>query len=308
MISKLIFQPFALFAAVLAVSTAGSASWAQAGVIQEIPTDVIFKQGENPVSLKEALADVKAGQVVVLGEQHGSKVQSGQQMQVLTALREMGLSVSVGMEFFSYTHQNEVDQWRNDQLPESEFLKSIEWGQGFPFDAYREQVKFPYLKREYVKALNAPRSLTGKIAQVGVEQLSSEEKALLPPAWHLGNAAYQLRFNELMSSSGHVPSAEILDRYFQAQSTWDETMAWQSEVFLKAHPDQVLVIIVGEFHVQYGGGLPDRLLAHGLKPVSFSLLNLFAVDPSEQAALIAPTKRDGVRAAYVWTSRFDPKL
>jgi uncharacterized iron-regulated protein len=299
MFQKLFLTVFALFLAV------GSA---QGAPIQEIPANLILKNGETPVSLTEALLQVRPGQVVVLGEEHGTMEQAEQQLQILKTLREQGHAVSLGMEFFAYPNQSEVDAWRAGALSEADFLKAVQWGQGFPFDAYRAQVQFPNPGSEFLIALNAPRSLTGQIAKVGIGNLTEAERELLPPDWTLGNAAYRRRFDNLMSGSGHVPTAEVLDRYFAAQSTWDETMAWKAHEFLKLHPEQVLVIVVGEFHVQYGGGLPDRLKAHGLTAHTFSLINLFGATGEEQQAAVAPSSQDGVRADFIWTSRFETRI
>jgi uncharacterized iron-regulated protein len=91
--------------------------------------------------------------------------------------------------------------------------------------------------------------------------------------------------------------------YFAAQSIWDDTMAWRAVEFLKLHPEQTLFIIVGEFHVQYGGGLPDRLRARGLKNViSLSLVNVDGMSADEEKVATEPTA-DGPRADFIWISR-----
>jgi uncharacterized iron-regulated protein len=264
------------------------------------PADRIFSQGLKEVSLNEALSTVKPGQVVILGEEHGSLIQAGQQVSVLKALRNAGLKVSLGMEFFEFPQQSLVDGYHSGALNEADFLQAIKWG-GFPFDAYREQVKFPRFGDEFLIALNAPRSLTGRIAKVGWDGLTEGEKSLLPPGLQLGNAGYRARFEAIMG--GHVPAA-ALERYFQAQCTWDDTMAHQASQFVQRNPDQVLVIIVGEFHVQYGGGLPDRLRARGIQPLTFSLVNLEGLSTQETVDAIQPSKTEGPRADFVWTSQF----
>ncbi len=284
---------FGLFAFILGAADA-----------QNLPANTVFRQGLTEVSLEEALSAVKPGQVVVLGEAHGTTVMADQQMQVLETIRKNGLTVSVGMEFFSYPDQLAVDSWRRGDLAEADFLKKISWGQGFPFSSYRRQVQFPHLMSEFVVALNAPRSLTGKISKSGLESLSPEEQALMPPQFTLGNEAYFRRFQELMMGSGHVPTPAQLNNYFAAQSVWDETMAWKAQEFLQNNPHHVLVIIVGEFHVQYGGGLPDRLKARGLPVTTFSLINLEGLSEVEQSQQVQPSSRDGSRADFVWTSRF----
>lgn len=269
---------------------------------QKLPSDVLFSKGQEVTSLEQALERVRPGQVVVLGEDHGTSVMAKQQLQVLEILRKNGHLVSLGMEFFDYTTQALVDHWRAGNLTEADFLEKVGWGQGFSFDFYREQVQFPNWGAEFVVALNAPRALTGRISKVGLSGLSESERSLLPPQMTVGNAAYFERFKSIMGD--HLPTPEALQRYFEAQSTWDDTMAWQAAEFLRAHPEQTLVIIVGEFHVQYGGGLPDRLKARGVQMTSFSLVNLQGLTESEEQAAVLPSDQFGARADYVWTSRF----
>lgn len=267
-----------------------------------ISDNLIYKQGVDPVSLEQALLQVKPGDVVVLGEEHGSLEQAAQQVQVLEMLRKNGLKVSVGMEFFDFQTQGLVDQYRSGVLNENDFLTQIKWGVGFSFDAYRQQVLFPNGNEGTVIALNAPRSLTGRISKVGISGLTAEEKALLPPTWALGNDQYFERFSALMGG-GHIP-AEAVNRYFEAQSTWDDTMASQAGQYIKANPSNVLVIIVGEFHVQYGGGLPDRLKVHGMNPLTFSLVNLNGMSSEDVDSEVLPNSKYGSRADFVWTSNF----
>jgi len=291
---------FGLFTLISTFSVASAV--ASPDTTQSLSADVIFHQGLVAVSLETALSAVVPGQVVVLGEAHGTQIQAGQQLQVMETLRKNGHLVSLGMEFFEYLKQDLVNQYKLGQVDETSFLTQVGWGNGFSYDAYRNQVLFPRPGVEHVVALNAPRALTGRISKVGMDGLSADEQALLPPNWTLGNADYFKRFQDAMG--GHLPSAAALERYFAAQSTWDDTMAWQAAEFLKAHPDQILVIIVGEFHVQYGGGLPDRLKARGLQTTTFSLVNIEGMSETEQKAEIEPSEEYGSRADFVWLSQF----
>ena len=273
------------------------------GHAQDIPSDVVLAQGQQPVSLPQALSQVRPGTVVVLGEQHGTMEQADQQLQVIENIKKNGLSVSIGFEFFEAQYQNLVDLWRHSEMNEEDFLKGIHWGAGFPFAAYRQQALAPRLNLgEQTVALNAKRSLTSKIASQGLDNLTEQERAELPAGFTLGNQRYFSRFKAIMHE--HVPNPEALNRYFAAQSVWDDTVAFNAQQFVATHPNQVLVIIMGEFHVQYGGGLPDRLRARGLAVTTFSLLNLKGLNSSEQKEAVEPSAEYGSRADYVWTSRF----
>ncbi len=252
-----------------------------------------------PISLSGAVAAVQPGDCIIIGENHGLLTHQSQQLEILKALRQQGLAVSVGLEFFTYTDQSLVDSYVGGQIAEGEFLKQIGWGSP-DFSYYREQALFPDRSQGgKTWALNAPRSLTSQVAKKGLNSLTPEMVALLPPQFSLGRDSYKNRFLRLMP---HLPSPEAGDRYFAAQSIWDDTMAWRAANFLDQNPQQVLVIVVGEFHVQFGGGLPDRLLARRpeTKVWTFSQINTEGLTADEIQAEIQVSPEEGPRANYLW--------
>lgn len=266
---------------------------------QEIP----ILDGKVPQSRLDLVAiakKVRPGQMVVMGELHGLKGAQQAQLELLNALRDQGLKVSVGLEFFSYPDQSVVDQFRQGSLDEASFLKQIQWSNP-SFDFYRAQVLFPrYEQDEQTVALNAPRSLTGRISKVGLSALTPEEQKLLPPQLELGRESYKKRFLAMMP---HLPTPEAGEFYFAAQSVWDDTMAWRAAEFLRQHPDQVLAIVVGDFHAQYGGGLPDRIAARtGQRPWVFSFVATEGLSEEEIRNEVEPSIEFGARADYLWLS------
>jgi uncharacterized iron-regulated protein len=264
---------------------------------QEIPI-IAGSEPQVRVSLKDLAQTIRPGQIIVMGENHGLKTAQQAQLQLIQALRDQGLKVSVGLEFFYFPDQALVDDFRMGALSEADFLQKIQWGSP-SFDFYREQALFPrYDQGERTLALNAPRSLTSRISKVGLSGLTSEELKLLPPQFELGRASYKERFLAMMP---HLPNPEAGERYFAAQSAWDDTMAYYAAEFMKTHPDQVLVIVVGDFHAQFGGGLPDRISNRTQqKPVVFSFVNLAGLSSAEQAEALAPSTVYGARGDYLW--------
>lgn len=260
-----------------------------------------IRQGNHPqiqVSVADIARQVHPGDIVVMGENHGLKTAQAAQVQLLQALRDAGLKVTTALEFFYYPQQSLVDAYRQGTLGETDFLKQLQWG--LPsFDFYRAQATFPrYDQGERTLAINAPRTLTGKIAKGGLESLTSEEQKMLPPQFHLGRDSYKKRFLEDMP---HLPSPDAGDRYFAAQSTWDDTMAWKVTEYSAQHPDQVVVITVGDFHAQYGGGLPDRIEARrGAKPLVFSYVNASGLSDEDVQAQLNPSPEYGPRADFIW--------
>ena len=272
-----------------------------------VPGEIYLGTDGSAVTVEELVNTVTPGSVVFFGELHNQPKIRDAQLKILQLLKKKYKALNVGMEFFAYNDQKQVNSYRMGLLAESDFLSAVKWG-SYDFSNYRDQVLFPGKLEGKTLALNAPRSLTSKIAQTGLESLSDSEVGLMPPDFTLGNDDYYMRFRSLMAD--HVTDPTDLKNYFIAQSTWDDTMAWQIVEFFKNKPDRILFVIVGEFHVQYGGGLPDRVKARsdeagmGLKQLSISSVALNGLNDEEQKAEVLPSSDFGQRADYVWTFQF----
>jgi uncharacterized iron-regulated protein len=258
--------------------------------------ECVSGHSRKPVSLENLVKEIPKGSTLILGELHGVAEISVAQVDVLKQLRKRGHLVDVGLEFFSYAHQQEVDQYVRGKISEAEFLSKIEWPKSMDFSHYRGQALFPSFDLgETTMAINAPRSLTGAIAKRGLSGLSQAEQSLLPPGLELGRADYFERFRDLMG--GHVGEAD-LQRYFEAQSVWDDTMAWQ---LARNETHNTKVVVVGEFHVQFGGGLPNRLDRRipGANIKTLGFVNIAGLSPEEVQAIPLPHPKWGQRENYI---------
>ena len=270
-----------------------------------IPPGIYDGSTGQAVSLEEALRAVRPGHVVIVSEQHDLPRHHANQLAVLQTLKHLNLTISVGFEFLSYPDQLWVDRYVQGEIRESDFLQAIHWD-GYPFEWYRPLMLFPRESGGQTRALNAPERLTKALAQKGLAGLSDEERSWLPPDFHLGNDLYFERFATAVREHGDLRE-DMVRNFFAAQSAWDDTMAWQAREFLSVHSDQVLVIIVGDFHASHGGGLPDRLRARGLVNVLvMSQVNASGLSDEEVQKLLAPDPRYGVRADYVWLTQEQP--
>lgn len=255
------------------------------------------------IQLNQVLDQIKPGQILVVGEMHGFLSIHDQQMSILNGLRERGHKIAVGMEFFNYTDQAAINEFRAGKLSEAEFKKAISWGSN-DFNLYGPQLLFG----EAGLGINIPRSVTSQISKNGIASLTPEQQLLMPPNFTLGSEAYKRRFFEVMG--GHVSPEKFLN-YFAAQSAWDETMAWQTLNFVQANPEYTYVIIVGEFHVAYGGGLPDRLRARMASadfknPVQVKTISQIYTEGLTAAEIekeMMPSALDGARADFIFLSK-----
>jgi uncharacterized iron-regulated protein len=250
--------------------------------------------------INDLASKVQPGTILLLGEHHGLAAHRDQHLQVLSALRAAGLKVSVGMEFVNYTDQSFLNDYRNGVLIEPDFLKAIKWG-GFSFDFYRDQINFPLIANgESSLGLNLPRTVTSKISRNGLGSLAAEDWALMPPQFQLGRDSYRQRFMDAAGAHCKVP-----ENCFAAQCAWDDTMAWQSAKFISENPDQVLVVVVGEFHVQYGGGIKHRVLQRLADARVITLSQIWAEDMSDDEirSALQPSEVEGPRADFIWVTR-----
>ena len=283
----------------------GHAASAAVAPAQVPPRQGLFRGADLQFSsIDNAVSQVQAGGVLVVSEQHGNQLHYTNQKTALAALAKTGrCKVSVGLEFLSWKYQTSISDYFDGLLSEADFLTAVDW-RGIPFSNYRDQARFPLSYGGRLIGLNAPKSLTSAIAKSGIAQLSPQDQADMPPAFELGTQAYRERFEMVMGT--HIPPSAV-DRYFEAQSTWDESMAWQSVEFLKNNPKHCLVIVVGDFHAAWDGGLPGRLRARGIPNVTvISQLETRDLTDAEISDELGPHPKYGVRADAIWLTQSPP--
>lgn len=266
---------------------------------------------------------VKSGTVLIASELHDHEAHHQNQRDLLVKFSGASFPISVGMEFFSYPDQAFVDGYVSGQTDEATFLKQIKWDgspnflpllspfkssgfigglfemfKNFSFDFYRFQVRFSGFHQGRTLALNFPRELSGKVSKGGLDALSPAEKAMMPPDFARGAASYFERFHEIMKD--HAKEEQI-QNYFTAQSLWDDTMAWRAATHMAAHPTDLLMIIVGDFHVAYQDGLVNRLKARGVNNiVSISQIDTSQMSAADRMAEIMPDPKYGPRSDLIF--------
>ncbi|MFH1135890.1 MAG: ChaN family lipoprotein [Pseudomonadota bacterium] len=212
------------------------------------------------LTLDELARAVSASRVVFIGEQHNHQAQHRHQLELLRALHGLDPRLALGLEVFSRPDQKLLDSWGQGELAEREFSRRVTDGilNLETLDVYFPILYFARREKIPILALNAPRSITGKIAREGLQALSPEERASIPGELVMGPDEYRERVAQAFSGhAGHVD----LDRFFAAQVAWDETMAQTLADYLAspAGRDRRVVVICGNEHVFRRHGLPSRL-------------------------------------------------
>ena len=181
---------------------------------------------ETGNTIKEAglIKHLAAADVVFIGEMHNHPEQHRRQVRILDGLRLMDGNLVIGLELFPRTEQGLLDQWLAGAISEKIFV-----------DRVIEKVMGPGTLRVYLPlldwarchgipllALNAPRSATSRVAGKGLDALDRAARKNVAGEIIVGPDEYRRRVAHALERHHHMINPEF---FFQAQVTWDETMA-----------------------------------------------------------------------------------
>lgn len=247
--------------------------------------------------------------VVYLGETHDSPEDHQAQLEILQALyREKQKNTKdanaprlvIAMEMFQRPYQNILDQYIAGKITEEQFIEQSEYEQrwGFPWEYYAPILRFARTHQLPVLALNTPTEVTRKVARSGLESLTAAERRYIPPFSEIrtDNAEYRQMIQtsyEQHDQGGHGNSSSF-ERFFTAQVLWDETMAEAIAQWLKANPDDQVVVLAGQAHIVYGYGIPSRVARRLNNHQLVQRSVLFGVPPKE------PSRARKSIADYFW--------
>ncbi|XQU08919.1 ChaN family lipoprotein [Halomonas sp. LY9] len=210
-------------------------------------------------------------QVVLLGEQHDAIDHHRWQLHTLAGLHALREDLVIGLEMLPRSAQPVLDQWVAGQLTEEALLTESHWEEAWGFDAelYLPIFQFARLQQVPLIALNIAPELRQRLSQEGFESVPAQQRHAIPPPLP-ASSAYQERLTEVFDQ--HAMGQEnpaMLERFTQAQLTWDIAMAHRLADVAK---DGTLAVgLMGLGHVIYGHGVEHQLEGLGVQH-TFSLL------------------------------------
>ncbi len=221
----------------------------------EIGAIVKTETGQT-VSFEELMADLEGVRVVYVGERHTNEAHHDIQLRILKALHEKDPALLIGMEMFAGPDQHTLDRWGAGQMDEETFLKEVGWEEKwkFDFDLYRAILDFIRKESLKVVAVNVPRSIVEKVARVGLDGLSDEERDQIAQEVDTSSEEHRAYVE---SAFGTHESDEIsaFEFFYEAQCVWEDSMA---EAISQALNDKRMVVITGNGHIAYKFGIPFR--------------------------------------------------
>ena len=222
--------------------------------ILHLPTGlkVSFDQMQNAIS---------SSRVIYIGETHDNIEAHRAQLEIIQDLaKRFPGKISVGMEMFRRSAQQNLNQWSNGELSSDQFKKLFRkhWGNGY--ELYKSIFEFLH---------------KNNIPLIGLKSSKKTEDTFRnndqPGQNDLPKIDFNDRYHRPFSMSifgGH----QAMEKPYRMLLLWEETMAQTVADFL-INPSNInskLVILAGGFHVQYGFGIPKR--AFRRVPHSYSIV------------------------------------
>ena len=263
--------------------------------------------------LMKALAERRS---VLLGETHTVTEHHRWELHTLAGLHAHQPNLVVGFEMFPRSVQPVLDAWVAGELSEAAFLEQSRWTEvwGHDADFYLPLFHFARQNRLPMVGLNVDRQLVSRVAREGWSAIPEEERqGVSDPA--PATEAYQSRLVEIYltehtfqepggdpheaqpeEEADRAPDrSEILEsekfgRFVEAQLTWDRAMAQALAQAHAAHPDALVVGIMGRGHLEHGYGVPHQLADLGEKQVAVIL----PVERGAACVELEPTVADAV--------------
>jgi len=220
-------------------------------------------QGALPTTVNRVLKAAGAADFVLLGEAHDDPDHHVWQLQSLAMLQGQRGHIVIGMEMFPRRVQPALDRWIAGELTDSQLLQLTDWNRvwGYDPELYLPILQFARLNRIPLVALNVERSLISEISTSGWTAVAPERReGLTDPA--TASDAYRDFLKK--SFEQHGESDETAFEYFvQAQLVWDRAFAEALADAGRAHPQALIVGIIGSGHLRYGHGVPHQLRSLG---------------------------------------------
>lgn len=210
----------------------------------------------TPDGLARQLADVR---LLLAGESHTDIESHRAQLAIIRSLAAAGREVIIGLEMYPYTEQAYLDQWIDGLLTEKGFVELSRWyhNWGYNWGYYREIFEFARQEGLSMVAVNTPRPVVSAVREKGFDGLTEEEARHIPPRVDTSSDDHLELFRAYMGppGGGHGVTEEALFSMYEAQCTWDATMAYNAVQALEQRPNAIMVMLVGSGHVAYGLGI-----------------------------------------------------
>ena len=253
---------------------------------------ILAASSGRPVSFDALIEDLAGVRVIYVGETHTSREHHIIQARLIEALHARHADLTVGMEMFDHRYDPVLEAWRTGGLDRAAFIEKTHWyvprsGWGFPFDLYAPVFEAIQSRRIPLVGLNVPGWIPPKISAAGIANLLPDERALIAEHIDTSHAEHRAYVQSIYNETTAHRRFGSFDEFYEAQCAWEDTMAASIARKLGEGP---MVVVIGNGHIQYKYGVPDR--AYDRTQAPFRTVYLAA----------AGTQVDLAVADYIWVT------
>ncbi len=212
------------------------------------PSYLLFDKKGKTVKYEKMLKEIEDADIVLFGELHDNPISHWLQLELTKDLfKKEGKNLILGAEMFESDNQVIMDEYLSGKISQRNFEDEIRLWPNYKTD-YKPLVEFAKDSGLYFVATNVPRryaSLVNKQGFEGLEDLSDEAKAFLPPLPPAYDPTLEC-YASMMKMEGM--GSHVTPNFPKAQAIKDATMA---HFILKYwEPGKVLLHYHGAYHSQ----------------------------------------------------------
>ena len=266
------------------------------------PGDIVHVPTGLSMSFDGMMDMVAGARLVCIGESHDNMRAHEVQLAVIRELeRRFPGRVAIGMEMFRQPQQGVLDRWTRGELSEAAFLDAADWQKTWRIDFgyYRAILEFARDRRLDVIALNPSKELQDQVRELGLDGLPEDLRRQLP---EMGEPdRYE---HDLLKAyyGGHMPTAGAFEAFFRIQRLWEESMAERVVGYLASErgAGKVMVTLTGSGHVEYGFGVPKKVLRRMPMPYVIIAPSEIETPPEKQMPGVQVPDIPLLPADFVW--------
>lgn len=294
------------------------------GTAQEpAPNDYrVFTGDGAAASLDDLVQAMATADVTFVGEEHNDPTAHWIELELLRRAHQVygagedGRGVTLSLEMFESDVQDVLDEYLAGLITETHFRAASR-----PWDAYetdyRPLVELAKAEGLPVIASNAPRRYANRVTRMGRDgllELGPDARATLAPLpYGEASEAYRNQWIRVIAAAGEAQAeacgspeeetdgharprhdASTYANALHTQALWDATMAFWIADHLLRNPGDLVLHMVGSFHVERGTGIPEHLARY--RPGTSQLI--IVVRAVEDIEAFDP-ERDGEREDFV---------
>jgi len=220
---------------------------------------IISAHTGQPVTFEAMLKDLAGVRVVYVGETHTNRHHHLIQKRLVEALHQRHPDLTVGMEMFDHRYDPVLAQWSAGALDREAFLEKTHWkvrgtGWRYPFELYAPIFETIQMKDIRLVGLNVPGWIPAKISASGLDNLLPDEREMIATEIDTGNEDHRAYVEAVFNNNPHH-QIKSFDFFYEAQCAWEDTMA---ESITRKQAAGPMVIVIGNGHIQYKYGVPNR--------------------------------------------------